>query len=279
MNYKIIVDSCCDFTEEMKGRECFQAVPLELMVDDVTITDDETFDQATFLELVKKSEACPKSACPSPEVYKQAYECEAEHIYVITLSQNLSGSYNSARLGMEMYLEEHPGKKIHIFNSCSAASGETMLALEIWRMEEEGRAFEEIVEYVEDWIRKGETFFVLENLDTLRKNGRLTGIKSLLVGALNIKPIMGRTREGTICQLDQARGTEKAVRKMLDYVVRAGKESGRKLIAISHCNCPERAMKIKAALEQENIFEKIHIMDTAGVSTMYANDGGIVISL
>ncbi len=279
MKYKIIVDSCCDFTEEMKGQTCFQAIPLELNVDGVTVIDDETFNQKKFLEMISKSEECPKSACPSPELYKKAYECGAEHIYVVTLSQNLSGSYNSARLGMEMFLEENKDAKIHIFNSCSAASGETMLALEIWRMEEERKSFEEIVNYIEDWITKGETLFVLENLDTLRKNGRLTGIKSFLASALNIKPIMSRTREGTICQLDQARGTEKAMSKLMDYVIKAGKESGRRLVAISHCNCLDRAIKAKEILEEEGIFEKIYIMDTAGVSTMYANDGGIVISL
>lgn len=279
MKYKIIVDSCCDLTEEMKEQSCYQVVPLELNVGDVTITDDETFNQAEFLEMVRKSDECPKSACPSPELYKQAYACGAEHIYVITLSQNLSGSYNSARLGMEMFLEEHSDAKIHVFNSCSAASGETMLALEIRRMEEEGKAFEEIVEYIERWIADGVTLFVLENLDTLRKNGRLTGIKSLLASALNIKPIMSRTKEGTICQLDQVRGTEKAMRKLIDYVIKLGKESGRRMVAISHCNCPDRSLKIKTALEKEGIFDHIYIMDTAGVSTMYANDGGIVISL
>lgn len=279
MNYKIIVDSCCDFTDEMKENTCFQAVPLELMVDGVTIVDDATFHQASFLEMIRNSEECPKSACPSPQLYKQAYECGAEHIYVVTLSQNLSGSYNSARLGMEMFLEEHKDTKIHIFNSCSAASGETLLALEIQRMEEEGCSFEDIVEYGENLIAKGETLFVLEDLDTLRKNGRLTGIKSFLASALNIKPIMSRTREGTICQIDQTRGMEKAIRKLLDYVIKASHESGRKKVAISYCNCKERVMKIKDILEKEGIFEKIYIMKTAGVSTMYANDGGIVISL
>lgn len=279
MKYKIIVDSCCDYTEEMKGKDCFQAVPLQLMVGGVTVIDDETFNQADFLERVRNSEECPKSACPSPDLYKQAYECGAEHIYVVTLSQNLSGSYNSARLGMEMFLEEYAEAKIHVFNSCSAASGETLLALEIQRMEEEGCSFEQIVEEMEEFIAKGETLFVLEDLDTLRKNGRLTGIKSFLASALNIKPIMSRTRDGEICQIDQVRGMERAVRKLIDYVVKAGKESGRKKVAISHCNCRERVTKVKEILEKEGIFEKIYIMDTAGVSTMYANDGGIVISL
>ena len=78
--------------------------------------------------------------------------------------------------------------------------------------------FEEVVESVECYIEEQHTYFVLENLDTLRKNGRLTGIKSLVAGALNIKPIMGSTPQGTICQKEKARGMKKALVKMADCV-------------------------------------------------------------
>lgn len=278
MGYKIIVDSCCDLTEEMKRMDCIQAIPLVLTVDGIDIVDDETFDQGDFLARVKASEECPKSACPSPEAYKQAYDCGADRIYVVTLSGNLSGSYNSARLGMEMFHEEKEDVKIHVFNSCSAASGETLIAQEIMRMEEEGQSFETIVSDMEAFIADGYTLFVLEDLDTLRKNGRLTGIKSLLAGALNIKPLMSRTKEGEICQLDQARGMEKGLRKMVDYAVEASRASGRIKAVISQCNCPARAEKIKAMLQKAEVFREIVIVPTAGVSTMYANDGGIVLS-
>ncbi len=279
MKYRIIVDSCGDFTKEMKQNEVFQSVPLELQIDDKIIVDDETFDQAQFLELVRNSDNCPKSACPSPEQYKQAMECGAEHIYVVTLSEQLSGSYNSARLGMELFLEEHKGANVHVFNSRSASAGETLAALQIQKLEEEGCSFEDVVKKVEAFLKEHQTYFVLETLDTLRKNGRLTGLKAILAMALNIKPIMQGTREGTIAQLDQCRGMEKAVGKMLEYAMAEGRKSGRKWLALSHCNCHERAMRAKKKLEESGIFEKIFIMDTAGISTMYANDGGIIISV
>lgn len=280
MRYKIIVDSCGDFTEEMKQSEVFRSVALEIQVDDVTIVDDEGFEQAKFLEMVRQSDNCPKSSCPSPESYRQAMEeADAQHIYVVTLSERLSGSYNSARLGLQMYLEEHEDAKVHVFNSRSASAGETLAALEIQRLEEAGCSFDEIVEQVERFLEAHKTYFVLETLDTLRKNGRLTGIKAVLAKALNIKPIMEGTREGTIAQLDQCRGMEKAVGKMLDYVMQEGRESNRRWVAISHCNCRERAAKARQRLLESGIFEKIFVMDTAGISSMYANDGGIVISV
>ena len=118
-------------------------------------------------------------------------------------------------------MEEHEkagdtdeGKQIYVFNSRSASVGETLIAVRIRECEEEGLTFEQTVHCVEESIEGQHTYFVLENLDTLRKNGRLTGIKSIVASALNIKPVMGSTPEGTICQLGQARGIKKALVKM-----------------------------------------------------------------
>ena len=127
--YKIVVDSCGELPEELKKDGHFETVSLELEVDGYRIKDDETFNQLDFLRRVKKSITGPKSSCPSPEQYMQAYEGEAEHVYVVTLSGKLSGSYNSAELGRNLYEEEHPGenKQIYVFNSRSASIGETII--------------------------------------------------------------------------------------------------------------------------------------------------------
>ena len=121
------------------------------------------------------------------------------------------------------------------------------------------------------------TWFVLENLDTLRKNGRLSKVKAFVATALKIKPVMGATPEGTIVQLDQARGMNKALVKMVDFIVEKVENSEEKILAISHCNCPDRAKMIKDALLSRLSLKDIFIVDTAGISSMYANDGGIII--
>ena len=95
MSYKIVVDSCCELPEEYLQDPRFEIVPLGLEVGDYQIQDDENFDQAEFLKKVAECPKCPKSACPSPERFREAYHTEAEHVYVITLSSHLSGSYNS----------------------------------------------------------------------------------------------------------------------------------------------------------------------------------------
>lgn len=279
MSYKIIGDSCLDLTAEMKKDPHFQMIPLTLQVDDVHVIDDETFDQRKFLELVKNSPNCPKTACPSPETFKEAYACDADDIYVITLSSNLSGTYNSAVLGKEMYEEEYGHKNIEIIDSWSASAGELRIALYIEELCKAGVPFEEVVEKVQNF-RKNEmrTFFVLETLDILRKNGRLTGLQAFFATALNIKPVMGAD-EGIIIKLSQERGINKALTRMCETAVSTVPNVEERIPVIAHCNNAARAEKVKAELLKLVPFKDVVITETAGVATVYAANGGVILAL
>lgn len=279
MSYKIAIDSCGELLDEWKNDGRIESIPLTLTVGGENIIDDENFNQKDFLKKVAACPECPKSACPSPERYMKAYECDAEHIYAVTLSAELSGSYNSAILGKNLFLEEQPEKKVHVFNSKSASGGQSLIAMKIVECEEKGLSFEEVVSEVEKYIEEMSTFFVLENLETLRKNGRLSRVKALVASALKIKPVMGSTPEGTICQLDQARGMNKAIVKMVDHIGEKGINIPEKTVAITHCNCPERAKMLEEAIREKLHPAKIVVMDTAGVSSMYANDGGVIVAV
>ena len=279
MSYKIIVDSCGELTDEMKASGNFETASLEIDVQGYHIIDDETFDQADFLKRVAASPEAPKSSCPSPECYMEGYHCGADHVYAVTLSAELSGSYNSAVLGKNLYHEEYGEKDIYVFNSRSASIGETLIAMKIAECEEEGMEFDQIVETVEAYIDSQNTYFVLETLETLRKNGRLKGMKAVMATALNIKPVMGATPEGNIQQLGQARGIKKALAKLTDEVMKGMKNPEEKKLAISHCNCRERAEYVRDMLKEKAAFKEILILDTAGISSMYANDGGVIVTL
>lgn len=285
MRYKIVIDSCGELTETLKNDPHYVNVALELDVDDYHIMDDESFDQAEFLRKVKESPNCPKSSCPPPARFMDAFGKDTEHVYMITLSAQLSGSYNSAMLAKELYEEQMDTEgrkgctKIYVFDSKSASIGETLIGMKIQEYEEAGIPFEQIVEKVESYIADMNTFFVLESLETLRKNGRLSNLKAALATALNIKPVMGSTDIGSIQQLGQARGMNKAMESMVEKMLAVTKNCEEKVLAISHCNCPERAKRVKERIEKLAHFKKILIVDTAGVSSMYANDGGVILAV
>ena len=280
MSYKIIGDSCLDLTADLKKDPHFQIIPLTLQVEHTQVIDDETFDQKKFLELVRNSSECPQTACPSPERFKEAFECDAEQIFVITLSEHLSGTYNSAVLAKKLYEEEHgqDGKNIAVFSSDSASSGELNIALYIQSLCQASLPFEEIEEKTRSFIKNMRTYFVLESLDTLRKNGRLTGLQAFFATALNIKPVMGAD-SGVIIKLDQARGINKALTRMADIAIREAGETKDKVLIIAHCNNPERAEVVKNEMCRQASFKDVIITETAGVPTVYASDGGIIVAL
>lgn len=274
--YKIIVDSCGELTQEMIDDGHFVNVPLTLEVGDEQIVDDETFDQAHFLKAVSECPTSPKSACPSPNAYMLEMDCDAERVYVVTLSAQLSGSYNSACLGKDLFEEDDESKQIHVFDSKSASIGETLIAMKIAECEKAGMPFEEIISTVDAYIAQQHTIFVLESLETLRKAGRLSNLKAAIAGTLKIKPVMGSTDEGSIQQLGQARGMVKALDKMVQCVLDVTENCEDRILAISHCNCLDRALSLKSKLEAAAQFKEIFIVDQRGVSSMYANDGGLI---
>ena len=277
-NYRIVADSCCEFPEELKGDPRFKTVSLTLSIGDYEVVDDENFDQLDFIKRVAESEEAARSACPSPDAYMNSYECEEERVYVITLSSKLSGSFNAACVGKYMYEEEFGDKNIHIFDSESASGGETQIALKIMEYEEQGLSFEEIVDKVEKFRDGLHTYFVLNTLDSFIKNGRLPKLKGMIASTLNVKPVMMGVK-GMVEQRTQGIGIRKALQKMVESIVEDVKDYEKRTLVITHCNCRERAEKVRDLILAQHNYIKCIIMDMRGVSTLYACDGGIIVTM
>lgn len=275
MKYKIVGDSCCDLTKEDLKKEYFFSVPLTLTVGGVDVIDDETFDQMKFIKMLADCPECPKSSCPSPEAFMKNFN-DAEDIYLVTLSSKLSGSYNSAVLAAQIYGEDNPGVNIHVFDSKSAAAGQHLICEKIEECAQSGMDFDEVVKTVDKFISGQQTIFVLENLETLRKNGRLSKMKSLVANILNIKPVL-RGVDGEIHQIDQARGMNKALNKLLWYIEKTGYDKNRK-VKLAQCDSRERCINVRKILIEKFGFKDVQILDAGGVSTMYENRGGVIVS-
>ena len=139
-------------------------------------------------------------------------------------------------------------------------------------------SFEETVERIEVFKRKMRTYFVLDSLETLRKNGRLSGVKALVASTLNIKPVMKGNR-GVIEQSGQAIGVNKALARMADQITADLAHPEKRTLMITHCNCPKRAEYMRTLMEKRASYKDAVIMDTAGISSLYANDGGVIVTL
>ncbi|MDD3839834.1 MAG: DegV family protein [Clostridia bacterium] len=277
MKYKIVADSCCDLNDEVKKETNVKIVPLTIHLGDKTYKDDEDLDMAELLADMKKCWTSPKTASPSPDYFLNEYK-ESDNVFVVTLSSALSSTYNHAVMAKDMILETMENKFIHVFDSLSASVGETLVSLKISELIKKGNDNSNIVKNVEKYIKGMKTFFVLESLENLIKAGRLSLLKGRLASFLSIKPIMRGNEKGEIDMLERVRGSNRAFKRLVKVIGEHGKDLENKTLGIAHCNCLEKAIKFKEEVKKLYNFKDIIIVETAGISTVYANDGGLIIA-
>ncbi len=277
----ILADSCCDLSPELLKKTQAKIAPLTITIDDTHYVDDGTVDIPPYLAAMKASKNPVRSACPSPDLYAEDIRATEGDCFIVTLSAKLSGSHNAASLGVQLAQEDMPEKKVHVFDSESASAGETYIALMIHDLIAAGKSFEQIVELVEEKIRSMHTLFVLDSLDNLVKNGRISRTVALLANVLSIRLLMSDDGHGAIKNISKARGIKGALGQMVETCRKhtEGLAAASQRLVISYCNCPERARQVRDMIREKcPAIGEIVMTPTSALSSMYANDGGIVIA-
>ena len=273
MESNLIVDSCVDFNEETID---IPRVPFRIIIDEEEIVDEDT-DIIGLIRKMKNSRTQIKTACAPPEDFINKMKAQANN-FIVTISSQLSGSYNSALVAVETIKEKFPEAFVHIFDSKTAAAGETLIAIKVKQLIEENLKPQEIVEQAEKYISKLNTLFILDSLDNLAKNGRISNFKATLANIMNIVPIMGEDGEGRIVLKEKVRGKKKAFSRLVEMLDEYNLDFENTVLGITHVNCLEKAEKLRDDIKAKYNFKDIKIFDPAGLSTVYAYDGGIVIA-
>lgn len=276
MEYKLVADSCCELVPALTGPLNARTAPLTILLDDVSYVDDDSMDIPRFLAAMKQSRHIPKSVCPAPDVWARLF-LEAKEVFAVTLSSKLSGSYNSAMVAREMVESEHPGHRVHVFDSLSASAGEIAVGIRIKECAEAGMAFDEIVREVTAFIHGMKTYFIVENLDTLIKAGRMGRLTGYVASAMSLRPIM-MGDAGEIKLYEKARGSVRAFTRLVDIIGERRSNFSDRTLVITHCNNERQAHFIRAEAARRYNFKEIVVAPTRGISTMYANEGGVIIA-
>ncbi len=278
MHPKIIADSCCDLNPKMQKELDVELIPFKMLLDGTTHVDDASLDAMAFLNVLKSSPNVPKSSCPSPEDFLNAFKASvSNNIFVITISSLLSGAYNSAMTAKNIFMENNKDTFVHIFDSLSASTAEILVVLKIRECADKNLSVDDLVSNVTQFISGMHTFFILDSLDNLIKNGRMSKFKGFLASVLNIVPIM-KTNNGEIDLEEKVRGSKKAFNRLVEIIGETGTDFADKVLAITHCNAKQKAEDLKAAVAAQYNFKDILVLETKGLSTMYAYDGGVIVS-
>ena len=280
MDIQIIVDSCCDLTPTLRRVLRVRTASLTIRVDDGEFIDDENLDIPALMAAMKQSANAPTTACPAPEAYA-AMMTQAPMTFVVTLSSRLSGSYNAACVGRDMALEANPSLKICVLDSESASAGETRIVMLLRDLIDAGLAFEEIEQRARAFIAPMRTRFVLEDLSHLVKNGRISKMAGFVGTVLNLRPLMADNGHGEIVCLEKIRGTANAMKKLVEHVAAETADAARAsiVLVLSYCNCAPRALELqKNLLASCAALKDVIMVPTGGISTVYADDGGVVLA-
>lgn len=279
MIWNIITDSSCDLSEysykDENNEIRYYQVPFVITAGGRDFIDDESLNLEDMMVTMENDEKASKTSCPSPMSWLELFKMEG-NVLAITISKELSGSYNSACAAKDMLLEEDPEKKIHIVNSVSAGAGLILIHRNICEMIKNGLDFEEIVEKIETVNKDKRTIFALCSFKNLVKNGRMSPIAGFIARKLGFWGIGVASDIGTIVIKGKVRGSGKAVSGIVDDMI----ESGRKVnhVIITHCQNNEASEIIKGEVLSKWPDAVVEIHDTQGLCSYYAERHGFILA-
>ena len=278
-NIKLITDGSCDLSKEIIDTSKVEIVDVMVSFGDKSYSTRTDITIPEFYEMMKGYKELPKTSCPSPNQFLNAFDCEEDNIIVLCLTSKLSGIYNSAVLAKNMYEEENGSKKrIEIIDSTTGSIGQALLVSKVANMIYEDKDMDEIVSTIEKLKHEIVFYGALHTLENAIKGGRINALAGKIIGALNLKAIVHIT-DGLVKPIDKARGDKNSVNKVIDYIKNnIDKTSGTKL-AIGHANCLYRAMKIKEVLEDYHNFEEVHVMEVGPSMGVYTSEGAVLVAV
>lgn len=278
-NIKLITDGSCDLSQEIIDSSKVEIVDVKVSFGDKSYSTRTDITIPEFYEMMKDYNELPKTSCPSPNQFLDAFDCEEDNIIVLCLTSKLSGIYNSAVLAKNMYEEENGNKKrIEIIDSTTGSIGQALLVSKVGNMIDEDKSMDEIVNTIEKLKHEVMFYGALHTLENAIKGGRINALAGKIIGALNLKAIVHIT-DGLVKPMDKARGEKNSINKVIDYIKNnVNKTSGTKL-AIGHANCPEKAMKIKEVLENYHDFKEVYVMEVGPSMGVYTSEGAVLVAV
>lgn len=274
---KLLVDGGCDLPKETLEKYNIGIVGLNISFGEESFIGGLEIDNETFYKRMKEEKELPKTSCPSPDRFIEAYKGE-EDVLLLTVSSKLSGTYSSAKLAKDMYDSEFGDKKVEVLDTMSGSIGQGLLAIKASELISNGKSLDEVIEALN--VLKEDILFygTLETLDNAIKGGRINPIAGKIINALNFKAIIQVT-EGIVKPIDKARGVNNSLKKILDYIDNNINQPSDRVLAIAHAYCNEKAVKIKESLESKYDFKEIIIAEIGPVMGTYTSEGAILVSI
>ena len=270
MKFRIVCDSSCNV---LTLDDNYATVPMKVIAAKEYI-DTPQLDLQGMVEDLKAHKGKSGSSCPNVGEWLEAFG-DADMIFGVTISKNLSGSYNAAQQAAEEYMEQNPGKRVYIFDSLAAGPQQAMLIDKINQLIQEGCNFDTIVEKAREYHNHTHILFCLESLTNLARNGRVSMAVAKIAGVLGIR-VIGDVKGGEITPVHKIRGEKKSLQTLVEMLAERGFQDGA-LIRVANCFGESQTNALKEAVMQQYPNCRFVIEPTTALCSFYAEAGGLMI--
>lgn len=272
MEFKIVTDSSADI-KSLDDID-FSSAPLKIITDNKEYVDDSELDVIGMITELKKYKGRSHTSCPNSQEYIDAFG-DSENVFCITITRNLSGSYNAANAAAKMYLEEHPDRHVYVIDSLSAGAELTLIIEKLRELILAGNDFETVKREIIDYNNHTRLIFALESMNNLANNGRVSPLVAKMASVLGIRAIGRASDEGTLEMICKSRGPENAAKDILANMIGDGYKGDR--VKIHHANNPASAELLRKKILEKFPNAQIEIGATGGLCSFYAEQGGLMI--
>lgn len=271
MSFRIVSDSSSNVLS--MGDVNYTTVPLKIIAEKEYV-DDAALDLSGMMEDLRNHKGKSGSSCPNVGEWLEAFG-DAEEIFCVTISRNLSGSFAASVQAGETYMEEHPGRKVFTFDSLAVGPEMMMIVDKIRQCEAEGLDYEATKAKVLEYHNRTHTVFCLESMLNLARNGRVSMAVAKIAGMLGIR-VVGIAADGQVTPVHKPRGAKKATQTIVEMLKERGFEDGN-ILRVAHCYAPEAAQALREAILAEFPNTRFMLEHTTALCSFYAEAGGLII--
>ena len=272
LNRKIVADSSCDVTVFPEAP--FSLASLKILTSEKEYVDDDQLDVAEMVDDLKNYSGRSSTSCPNTQDWLDAFG-DADEVFCVTITSNLSGAYNAAMTAKAAYEKEHPDRRVLVIDSLSTGPEMLLIMEKIAEMIREERSFDEISNEIAHYQQHTGLLFMLESMNNLANNGRVSPVIAKVAGLLGIRVVGKASDVGTLEQLNKCRGERKALDTLVRHLKELGFNGGK--IRIGHCFNPGAAVELKARILNQFEKARITIHECRGLCSFYAEMGGLLL--
>lgn len=273
---KVVTDTTTGLSKALADKYDITLIPQQVMFGDETLRDGVDISNEVFLQRLKTSAKFPTTSQPPVGDFVEAYKklLGAGHeVLCITLSAELSGTYNSAEQAKNQVEDE----RVTLIDSRNVAGGLAMIALEAARMGQAGKSMDEIVARVRRMIEGVHLEVVLDTLEYLVKGGRVSGAAGFFGGLLQMKPIL-TIDGGKLVPRERIRTKGKAMARLRELIDEVVNGHGKVQMNVNHTGLYEEANSIAQEFRDRYGLDDCPVLDIPPAVAAHAGPGALAVA-